>query len=122
MPIRKRQYRVVVATPHGHQAAHQGLSTVLRDAGLEVVTAGAVPSAAHVAAVAVQEDARAVALGVPAHHQFVAEVADALVAWGAHDVAVFAGTDENDPKFRGVVAQLHQLFNPSDAALSPAQH
>lgn len=104
----------MVATPSGHQGAHHGLSTVLRDDGIEVVTAGVVPSAAHVAAVAVQEDARAVALGVPVEHPFVGEVSEALVAWGAHDVPVFAGCVHVDPSFLDVRTQLRRLLDPDE--------
>jgi len=111
-----RHYRVVVAEPNGDHAAAGGarpadiLARQLRDAGIEVIFAGAGLGPSEVAEAALQEDADAVALAVlpgcspagwPATVEaFAAAVAAALAQREMDAVAVAVG-DGHDPHFLG---------------------
>lgn len=96
-------------TPGGARPADV-LARQLRDAGIEVIFAGSGLGPSEVAEAALQEDADAVALAVPASgaggtwpaavEAFAAEAAAALVARGMDTVAVAVG-DGHDPHFLG---------------------
>ena len=62
----------------------------LRDGGHEVVVVGSGVSAADLAATAVQEDVVAIALAEPVDAGVAMDLPDALTAYGAGDVVVFA--------------------------------
>jgi methylmalonyl-CoA mutase C-terminal domain/subunit len=80
--------RVIFGVSHlSEPDSGAGVARVLRDAGHEVVYAGAVADPAQLAAIAVQEDADAVVL-IADDQSLAGEVAAALAACDAADVVV----------------------------------
>ena len=101
----KRKIRILVAKPglDGHDRGVLVLARAFRDAGMEVIYIGLLPSPEEVARMAVDEDVDVVALSLlnGAHMTAFPQVKKLLVKYGGKDIIVTGGgiiPDEDKPK------------------------
>ncbi len=91
----KRRIRILVAKPalDGHDRGVLVLAKAFRDAGMEVLYAGLLPTPENVARIAVDEDVDVVALSLhnSAHLSAFPEVKKWLKKLGAEDIQVVGG-------------------------------
>lgn len=91
----KRRIRVLVAKPalDGHDRGVLILAKAFRDAGMEVLYAGLLPTPEDVARIAVDEDVDVVALSLhnSAHLTAFPEVKKQLIKLGANDIQIVGG-------------------------------
>lgn len=103
--IQKRIIRILVAKPglDGHDRGALVLSRAFRDAGMEVIYSGLLPTPEQVAQMAVDEDVDVVALSLlnGAHMTAFPKVVQFLKEKGGKDIAVVGGgiiPDSDKPK------------------------
>ncbi|MHB8566287.1 MAG: cobalamin B12-binding domain-containing protein [Nitrososphaerales archaeon] len=103
----KRRIRVLVAKPglDGHDRGALVLCRAFRDAGMEVIYSGLLPTPEQVAQIAVDEDVDVVALSLlnGAHMTAFPKVVDFLRKKGGSDISVVGGgiiPDGDKPKLR----------------------
>jgi methylmalonyl-CoA mutase C-terminal domain/subunit len=101
----KRKIRILVAKPglDGHDRGVLVLARAFRDAGMEVIYIGLLPSPEEVARMAVDEDVDVVALSLlnGAHMTAFPQVKRLLEKYGGKDIIVTGGgiiPDEDKPK------------------------
>ncbi|HMD78500.1 MAG TPA: cobalamin B12-binding domain-containing protein [Nitrososphaerales archaeon] len=101
----QRKIRILVAKPglDGHDRGALVLARALRDAGMEVIYSGLLPSAEQVARMAVDEDVDVVALSLlnGAHMTAFPKVKQLLEKAGGKDIIVVGGgiiPEEDKPK------------------------
>jgi len=101
----QRKIRILVAKPglDGHDRGALVLARALRDAGMEVIYSGLLPSAEQVARMAVDEDVDVVALSLlnGAHMTAFPRVKQLLEKMGGGDIIVVGGgiiPEEDKPK------------------------
>jgi len=101
----KRKIRILVAKPglDGHDRGVLVLARAFRDAGMEVIYSGLLPTPEEVAQTAVDEDVDVVALSLlnGAHMTAFPQVKRLLAKKGGRDIIVIAGgiiPDEDKPK------------------------
>jgi len=101
----KRKIRILVAKPglDGHDRGVLVLARAFRDAGMEVIYIGLLPSPAEVARMAVDEDVDVVALSLlnGAHMTAFPQVKRLIEKYGGKDILVIGGgiiPDEDKPK------------------------
>jgi methylmalonyl-CoA mutase, C-terminal domain len=103
----KRKIRILVAKPglDGHDRGVLVLARAFRDAGMEVIYIGLLPTPEEVARMAVDEDVDVVALSLlnGAHMTAFPQVKRLLDKYGGEDIVVTGGgiiPDEDKPKLR----------------------
>jgi len=101
----KRKIRILVAKPglDGHDRGVLVLARAFRDAGMEVIYIGLLPSPGEVARMAVDEDVDVVALSLlnGAHMTAFPQVKRLIEKYGGKDILVIGGgiiPDEDKPK------------------------
>jgi methylmalonyl-CoA mutase, C-terminal domain len=101
----KRKIRILVAKPglDGHDRGVLVLARAFRDAGMEVIYIGLLPTPEQVARMAVDEDVDVVALSLlnGAHMTAFPQVKKLLEKYGGKDIVVIGGgiiPDEDKPK------------------------
>jgi len=101
----KRKIRILVAKPglDGHDRGVLVLARAFRDAGMEVIYIGLLPTPEQVARMAVDEDVDVVALSLlnGAHMTAFPQVKKLLDKYGGKDIVVIGGgiiPDEDKPK------------------------
>ena len=123
----QRRIRILVAKPglDGHDRGALVLARAFRDAGMEVIYSGLLPSAEQVARMAVDEDVDVVALSLlnGAHMTAFPKVRRLLQKMGGGDIIVIGGgiiPDEDKPKLlkMGVTG----LFGPGSSLEDIVEH
>lgn len=114
-PNKKRKIRILVAKPglDGHDRGALVLCRAFRDAGMEVIYSGLLPTPEQVAQMAVDEDVDVVALSLlnGAHMTAFPRVKEFLVEKGGSGIAVVGGgiiPDSDKPKLerRGILGNF----------------
>ena len=119
--------RILVAKPglDGHDRGILVLARAFRDAGMEVIYSGLLPSPEQVAQMAVDEDVDVVALSLlnGAHMTAFPKVKKALEKLGAKDMVVVGGgiiPDEDKPALRKL--GITGLFGPGSSLDEIIEH
>jgi methylmalonyl-CoA mutase, C-terminal domain len=122
-----RKIRVLVAKPglDGHDRGALVLARALRDAGMEVIYSGLLPSPEQVAQMAIDEDVDVVALSLlnGAHMTSFPKVKRLLDKMGGGDIVVVGGgiiPDEDKPKL--LKLGITGLFGPGSSLKDIAEH
>lgn len=122
-----RRIRILVAKPglDGHDRGVLVLARALRDAGMEVIYSGLLPSAEQVARMAVDEDVDVVALSLlnGAHMTAFPKVKALLKKMGGGDIIVVGGgiiPEEDKPKL--LKAGITGLFGPGSSLEEIVEH
>lgn len=123
----ERKIRVLVAKPglDGHDRGALVLARALRDAGMEVIYSGLLPSAEEVAQMAVDEDVDVVALSLlnGAHMTSFPKVKRLLDKMGGSDIVVVGGgiiPEEDRPKLERI--GITGLFGPGSSFDEIVEH
>ena len=123
----QRRIRILVAKPglDGHDRGVLVLARALRDAGMEVIYSGLLPSAEQVARMAVDEDVDVVALSLlnGAHMTTFPKVKRLLEKSGGGDIIVVGGgiiPEEDKPKL--VKLGITGLFGPGSSLQDIVEH
>jgi len=124
---RQRKIRILVAKPglDGHDRGVLVLSRAFRDAGMEVIYSGLLPSPEQVAQMAVDEDVDVVALSLlnGAHMTAFPRVKTLLEKKGGGDILVIGGgiiPDEDKPKLRRL--GITGLYGPGSSLDDIVEH
>lgn len=122
-----RRIRILVAKPglDGHDRGVLVLARAFRDAGMEVVYSGLLPSPEQVAQMAIDEDVDVVALSLlnGAHMTAFPRVKKLLEEKGAGDIVVVGGgiiPDEDKPKL--LALGISGLFGPGSSLEEIVEH
>ncbi len=122
-----RKVRILVAKPglDGHDRGALVLARALRDAGMEVIYSGLLPSPEEVARMAIDEDVDVVALSLlnGAHMTAFPKVKRLLEKMGGADILVVGGgiiPDEDKPKLRRL--GITGLFGPGSSLDEVVEH
>jgi methylmalonyl-CoA mutase, C-terminal domain len=123
----QRKIRILVAKPglDGHDRGALVLARALRDAGMEVIYSGLLPSAEQVARMAVDEDVDVVALSLlnGAHMTAFPKVKQLLEKMGGKDIIVVGGgiiPEEDKPKL--LKMGITGLFGPGSSLDDIVEH
>ena len=123
----QRRIRILVAKPglDGHDRGALVLARALRDAGMEVIYSGLLPSAEEVARMAVDEDVDVVALSLlnGAHMTAFPKVKTLLKKMGGGDIILVGGgiiPDEDKPKLLRM--GITGLFGPGSSLEDIVEH
>jgi methylmalonyl-CoA mutase C-terminal domain/subunit len=123
----QRRIRILVAKPglDGHDRGALVLARALRDAGMEVIYSGLLPSAEQVARMAVDEDVDVVALSLlnGAHMTAFPKVKQLLDKMGGGDIVVVGGgiiPEEDKPKL--LKMGITGLFGPGSSLDEIVEH
>jgi methylmalonyl-CoA mutase, C-terminal domain len=123
----QRKIRVLVAKPglDGHDRGALVLARAFRDAGMEVIYSGLLPSAEQVARMAVDEDVDVVALSLlnGAHMTAFPKVKQLLQKMGGGDIVVIGGgiiPEEDKPKL--LKLGITGLFGPGSSLEDVMEH
>ena len=123
----QRKIRILVAKPglDGHDRGALVLARALRDAGMEVIYSGLLPSAEQVARMAVDEDVDVVALSLlnGAHMTAFPKVRRLLQKMGGGDIIVVGGgiiPEEDKPKL--LKMGITGLFGPGSSLDDIVEH
>lgn len=123
----QRKIRILVAKPglDGHDRGALVLARALRDAGMEVIYSGLLPSAEQVARMAVDEDVDVVALSLlnGAHMTAFPKVKRLLGKMGGGDIIVVGGgiiPEEDKPKLMKM--GITGLFGPGSSLDDVVEH
>ena len=123
----QRRIRVLVAKPglDGHDRGVLVLSRALRDAGMEVIYSGLLPSPEQVAQMAVDEDVDVVALSLlnGAHMTAFPKVKKLLGKMGGGDIVVVGGgiiPEEDKPKL--LKMGITGLYGPGSSLEEIVEH
>jgi len=123
----QRKIRILVAKPglDGHDRGALVLARALRDAGMEVIYSGLLPSAEQVARMAIDEDVDVVALSLlnGAHMTAFPKVKQLLEKMGGGDIVVVGGgiiPEEDKPKL--VKMGITGLFGPGSSLEDIVEH
>jgi methylmalonyl-CoA mutase C-terminal domain/subunit len=123
----QRKIRILVAKPglDGHDRGALVLARALRDAGMEVIYSGLLPSAEQVARMAVDEDVDVVALSLlnGAHMTAFPKVKQLLEKMGGEDIIVVGGgiiPEEDKPKL--LKMGITGLYGPGSSLEDIAEH
>ena len=123
----QRKVRILVAKPglDGHDRGALVLARALRDAGMEVIYSGLLPSAEQVARMAVDEDVDVVALSLlnGAHMTAFPKVRRLLQKMGGGDIIVVGGgiiPEEDKPKL--LKMGITGLFGPGSSLDDIVEH
>src|SRR5579863_2550561 len=123
----ERKIRVLVAKPglDGHDRGALVLARALRDAGMEVIYSGLLPSAEEVAQMALDEDVDVVALSLlnSAHMTSFPKVKRLLEKKGGGDIVVVGGgiiPAEDKPKLEKI--GVTGLFGPGSSFEEIVEH
>ena len=123
----KRKIRILVAKPglDGHDRGVLVLARALRDAGMEVIYIGLLPSPEQVAQMAIDEDVDVVALSLlnGAHMTAFPKVKRLLEKMGGKDVVVVGGgiiPEEDKPKL--LKMGITGLFGPGSSFEDIVEH
>jgi methylmalonyl-CoA mutase C-terminal domain/subunit len=126
VPVQRR-IRVLVAKPglDGHDRGVLVLSRALRDAGMEVIYSGLLPSPEQVAEMAVDEDVDVVALSLlnGAHMTAFPKVKRLLEKMGGGDIVVVGGgiiPEEDKPKL--LKMGITGLYGPGSSLEEIVKH
>jgi methylmalonyl-CoA mutase, C-terminal domain len=122
-----RKIRILVAKPglDGHDRGILVLARAFRDAGMEVIYTGLLPSAEEVAQMAIDEDVDVVALSLlnGAHMTAFPKVKRLLEKKGGKDILVVGGgiiPEEDKPKLRKM--GITGLFGPGSSLKEIVDH
>ncbi len=125
--VEEKRIRVLVAKPglDGHDRGALVLSRALRDAGMEVIYSGLLPSAEQVAQMAVDEDVDVVALSLlnGAHMTAFPKVKRLLEKMGGKEIVVVGGgiiPEEDKPKLLKI--GITGLYGPGSSFDEIANH
>lgn len=123
----QRRIRILVAKPglDGHDRGVLVLARAFRDAGMEVIYSGLLPSPEQVAQMAIDEDVDVVALSLlnGAHMTAFPKVKKKLVKMGGGDIVVIGGgiiPEEDKPKL--VKMGITGLFGPGSSLEEIVEH
>ena len=123
----QRRIRILVAKPglDGHDRGALVLARALRDAGMEVIYSGLLPSAEQVARMAVDEDVDVVALSLlnGAHMTAFPKVKRLLEKMGGEDIIVVGGgiiPEEDKPKL--LKMGITGLYGPGSSLDDIVEH
>jgi methylmalonyl-CoA mutase C-terminal domain/subunit len=123
----ERKIRVLVAKPglDGHDRGALVLARAFRDAGMEVIYSGLLPSPEQVAQMAIDEDVDVVALSLlnGAHMTAFPKVKRLLEKRGGGDIVVVGGgiiPEEDKPKLMKL--GITGLFGPGSSFAEVVQH
>jgi methylmalonyl-CoA mutase, C-terminal domain len=123
----QRKIRVLVAKPglDGHDRGALVLARAFRDAGMEVIYSGLLPSAEQVARMAIDEDVDVVALSLlnGAHMTAFPKVKKLLESMGGGDIVVIGGgiiPEEDKPKL--LKLGITGLFGPGSSLTDVMEH
>jgi methylmalonyl-CoA mutase, C-terminal domain len=123
----QRKIRILVAKPglDGHDRGALVLARALRDAGMEVIYSGLLPSAEQVARMAVDEDVDVVALSLlnGAHMTAFRKVKLLLNKMGGKDIIVVGGgiiPEEDKPKLLKI--GITGLYGPGSSLNDIVEH
>ena len=123
----ERKIRVLVAKPglDGHDRGALVLARAFRDAGMEVIYSGLLPSPEQVAQMAIDEDVDVVALSLlnGAHMTAFPKVKRLLEKRGGGDIVVVGGgiiPEEDKPKL--IKLGISGLFGPGSSFAEVVQH
>jgi len=123
----QRKIRILVAKPglDGHDRGALVLARALRDAGMEVIYSGLLPSAEQVARMAVDEDVDVVALSLlnGAHMTAFPKVKQLLERMGGKDIVVVGGgiiPEEDKPKL--LKMGITGLYGPGSSLDDVVEH
>jgi methylmalonyl-CoA mutase C-terminal domain/subunit len=123
----QRKIRILVAKPglDGHDRGALVLARALRDAGMEVIYSGLLPSAEQVARMAVDEDVDVVALSLlnGAHMTAFPKVKQLLEKMGGKDIVVVGGgiiPEEDKPKL--LKMGITGLYGPGSSLDDIVEH
>ena len=123
----QRKIRILVAKPglDGHDRGALVLARALRDAGMEVIYSGLLPSAEQVARMAVDEDVDVVALSLlnGAHMTSFPKVKQLLEKMGGEDIIVVGGgiiPEEDKPKL--LKLGITGLYGPGSSLDDIVEH
>ena len=123
----QRRIRVLVAKPglDGHDRGALVLARALRDAGMEVIYSGLLPSPEEVARMAIDEDVDVVALSLlnGAHMTSFPKVKRLLDRMGGKDIVVVGGgiiPEEDKPKLLKI--GVTGLFGPGSSFEDIVEH
>jgi methylmalonyl-CoA mutase C-terminal domain/subunit len=125
--VAQRKIRVLVAKPglDGHDRGALVLARALRDAGMEVIYSGLLPSPEEVAQMAVDEDVDVVALSLlnGAHMTAFPKVKKLLDKMGGKDIVVVGGgiIPEED-KSKLLALGITGLFGPGSSFEDIVEH
>lgn len=125
--VAQRKIRALVAKPglDGHDRGALVLARAFRDAGMEVIYSGLLPSPQQVARMAIDEDVDVVALSLlnGAHMTAFPKVKKLLEKAGGGDIIVVGGgiiPDEDKPKL--IKLGITGLFGPGSSLESIIDH
>jgi methylmalonyl-CoA mutase, C-terminal domain len=125
--VGQRKIRVLVAKPglDGHDRGALVLARAFRDAGMEVIYSGLLPSAEQVARMAIDEDVDVVALSLlnGAHMTAFPKVKQLLEKMGGGDIIVIGGgiiPEEDKPKL--LKLGITGLFGPGSSLEDVMEH
>ena len=123
----ERKIRILVAKPglDGHDRGALVLARALRDAGMEVIYSGLLPSAEQVARMAVDEDVDVVALSLlnGAHMTAFPKVKQLIEKMGGGDIIVVGGgiiPEEDKPKL--LKLGITGLYGPGSSLDDIVEH
>ena len=123
----ERKLRILVAKPglDGHDRGALVLARALRDAGMEVIYSGLLPSAEQVARMAVDEDVDVVALSLlnGAHMTAFPKVKQLIEKMGGGDIIVVGGgiiPEEDKPKL--LKLGITGLYGPGSSLDDIVEH
>lgn len=123
----QRKIRVLVAKPglDGHDRGALVLARAFRDAGMEVIYSGLLPSAEQVARMAIDEDVDVVALSLlnGAHMTAFPKVKQLLQKMGGGDIVVIGGgiiPEEDKPRL--LKLGITGLFGPGSSLEEVMEH
>jgi methylmalonyl-CoA mutase C-terminal domain/subunit len=127
LPLGERKIRILVAKPglDGHDRGVLVLARAFRDAGMEVIYSGLLPTAEQVAQMAVDEDVDVVALSLlnGAHMTAFPKVKKLLEKKGGKDIIVVGGgiiPEDDKPKLRKL--GITGLFGPGSSLDEIIEH
>ena len=125
--LTERRIRILVAKPglDGHDRGALVLARALRDAGMEVIYSGLLPSPEQVAQMALDEDVDVVALSLlnGAHMTAFPKVKRLLDKMGGKDIIVVGGgiiPEEDKPKLLRI--GISGLFGPGSSLEEIVEH